>query len=69
MTTTLARTRRSLFAAAVAAAMGFGAVQALAQPAPSAPRDVCSEQVCKRLCAALGYPGTCGPEGNCLCYI
>jgi hypothetical protein len=59
------------FAAAVTAALGFGAAQALAQPNPA--RDearACNDATCARVCHALGFPGGfCNTGGGCSCYL
>jgi len=65
------RARRMAFAAAVTAAMGFGAAQALAQPNPA--RDearACSDSLCARACSAAGFHGGfCNSGGGCSCYL
>lgn len=62
---------KTLFGAAVAAALGFGATQALAAPAADAgAQQVCNAQLCNRICQAIGtIGGTCTPDGSCVCYL
>ena len=65
------RARAALLAAMTAGALGFGAVQAMASPAPPAPRPaVCDEEACDLFCLLVtGYSaGTCR-SGWCLCAI
>ena len=63
--------KRMVFAATVAAALGFGATQALATPA--AAKDsarVCQDQFCAQLCSSLGFRGGfCNSGGGCSCYL
>lgn len=54
---------RGVFAAAVAAALGFGAAQAAAAPAAKAVRG-CTQESCAKRCAPL--VGFCEPRG-CWC--
>jgi hypothetical protein len=54
-----------LLAAGFAAAMGFGAVQALAAPAAEA-RAACQPDVCAERCAREGLTGICSGRG-CYC--
>jgi len=57
------------FAALVAAALAFGAAQALAAPArAAAPADVCSRRECNDYCAARGARGSCVGD-MCVCSI
>lgn len=68
----LIRTARTgLFAAAVAAALGFGASQALAAPPRPCPLTAfgsCSNQAnCERTCERAGYPVGQGCVNGC-CY-
>jgi hypothetical protein len=59
--------KRVAFAAAVAVALGFGAAQALAQPAHA---RACSDQTCATVCSALGFHGGfCNTGGGCSCYL
>jgi hypothetical protein len=59
------------FAAAITAALGFGAAQAIAQPDHD--RDharACSDNLCARVCHAAGFPGGfCNSGGGCSCYL
>jgi uncharacterized membrane protein len=55
---------RGIFAAAVAAAMGFGAAQAVAAPAENAGVRGCTQESCAKRCAPL--TGFCEPRG-CWC--
>ena len=59
---------RALAPAALLAALGFGAAQALAAPAASAPPDTCDRRACRDYCAARGASGTC-TGGMCICYV
>ena len=63
--------KRAAFAAAVVAALGFGAAQTLAQPAPArAAARVCSDATCAQVCSALGFHGGfCNTGGGCSCYL
>jgi hypothetical protein len=65
------RARRMAFAAAVTAALGFGAAQALAQP--DLQRDdarACTDSTCARVCRLAGFPGGfCNSGGGCSCYL
>ncbi len=57
---------------AVAAALSFGAAQAVASPAPATRSDarVCDPQICDRVCRAIGaFGGFCNAAGGCSCYI
>ena len=55
---------RGFFAAAVAAALGFGGAQAVAAPAPEAKVAGCTQESCEKRCAPL--TGFCEPRG-CWC--
>lgn len=65
--------RRRVFGAAMAAALGFGATQALAAPASGVDADahVCNPQVCNRICQSIpgSIGGFCTADGSCQCYI
>ena len=67
--------RKGFFAAATAAALGFGATQALAAPDQAAGRRACSvlrDAYCNDWCQAKGYDaGQCNPlyEGGCRCWF
>ena len=54
---------------AVAAALGFGATQALASPATSAAAQACDAVACNEYCLMqpCGGGGRCLPGGTCLC--
>lgn len=68
---TMRRIRRRVFGALTVAALGFGGAQAFAAPASAgAGERVCSDQVCDRVCEALGSigGGFCSPAGICVCY-
>lgn len=64
---------RAAFGAAVAAALGFGARQAVAAPSEQARRPYCSDLPdCERTCEAR-YPGQpvgafCSSGHTCYCY-
>ena len=63
---------RRAFAGAVAAALSFGAAQAMAAPAPARESEarVCDPRVCDRVCRAIGaFGGFCTSSGSCVCYI
>jgi hypothetical protein len=65
------RMQRGVFAAAMAAALGFGGAQAFATPA-SAPADgmrACSSGQCSRDCRRAGYDGGFCDQGGCICII
>ncbi len=55
-----------VLAAAFAAAMGFGAAQALAAPSPQAKAAACQPDVCTERCAREGLTGICSGRG-CYC--
>ena len=57
---------RGLMAAACAAAMGFGAAQAVAAPAAEARAAACQPDVCTQKCARDGLIGICSGRG-CYC--
>ena len=59
------RMTRGVLAAAFAAAMGFGAAQALAAPATVA-QAACQQDVCTQKCAQDGLTGICSGRG-CYC--
>ncbi len=62
------RAMRGGLALLTGSALGFGAVQAMASPAPPAQAAAaCDERICDLFCTALlGYQGTC-VGGRCLC--
>jgi hypothetical protein len=56
--------------AAVAAALGFGASQAVASPPATESRaQVCDPEICSRLCRAAGGIGGFCDRGGCFCRI
>jgi hypothetical protein len=58
---------RGLLAAAFAAAMGFGAAQAVAVPATETKAAAaCQQDVCTQKCAREGLTGLCSGRG-CYC--
>jgi hypothetical protein len=57
---------RGMLAAAFAAAMGFGAAQAVAAPAAEAKAAACQPDVCTERCAREGLTGICSGRG-CYC--
>lgn len=66
----LERARRMAFAAAVTAALGFGAAQALAQPDLRGEARACTDAACARVCTLAGFHGGfCNPSGGCSCYL
>jgi hypothetical protein len=71
MSKTIRTVKGSLFGLGVAAALGFGATQALAAPPPPCPLTSfgsCSTQAnCERTCERAGYPVGRGCDGGC-CY-
>lgn len=61
--------RRGVLGLAFAGALGFGASQALASPAPAAAEQSC-DTVCNRACRAAGFiGGFCGGGVSCSCYL
>jgi hypothetical protein len=70
MSRSIQRIRQTVLGAAVAAALGFGAAQALASPQASAPRDgpYCDSGFCNDLCQLIGAPGGFCSRGSCFCY-
>lgn len=61
--------RRGVLGLAFAGAMGFGASQALASPAPRAAEQSC-DTLCNRVCRAAGFiGGFCGDGVSCSCYL
>jgi hypothetical protein len=65
----LAITQRWMMGAAVAAALGFGATQALATPAAKTDAAACSTGQCRKDCIALGNSGGVCIDGQCICFI
>ena len=69
MTRSIHKVRSGLLGLAVAGALGFGATQALAEPAPAAAADSC-DTLCNRVCRAAGFiGGFCGDGVSCSCYL
>jgi hypothetical protein len=60
------RMMRGVLAAGFAAAMGFGAAQAVAAPAAQAKAAACQPDVCTERCARDGLIGICSGRG-CYC--
>lgn len=68
MTRTIRKVRRGVLGLAVAGALGFGASQALAEPAPAAAASC--DTICNRVCRAAGFiGGFCGDGVSCSCYL
>jgi hypothetical protein len=65
------RMHRGLFAAATAAALGFGGAQAFASPAAASADAMraCSSGQCGRDCRRAGYDGGFCDQGGCICII
>ncbi|HEX8691526.1 MAG TPA: hypothetical protein VF746_03730 [Longimicrobium sp.] len=61
--------RRGLAPAALVAALGFGAVQALAAPRDDAGGRACMPDSCNRSCINRGAEGGSCVDGNCLCRL
>lgn len=61
-------TRKGIFGLTVAAALVFGAAQALAAPAEATGAARCTQGTCNSRCVSLGYDaGTCvGATCTCL---
>lgn len=60
--------RRWITAAALAGALGFGGVQALAAPREPEQPGVCNPGQCTRNCKQMGYDGGFCFSGDCICY-
>ncbi|HEX2202065.1 MAG TPA: hypothetical protein VHG91_02150 [Longimicrobium sp.] len=59
-----------LYAPAVAAALAFGASQAVASPREPAAGPKCDPTWCDRICRAIGaFSGTCIEGGGCACAL
>lgn len=59
---------RGTFAALFACALGLGATQALASPAPAAAVPACTIQQCTVSCIQQGFAaGFCDPDARCVC--
>jgi hypothetical protein len=62
--------RTAVLAAGTAAALGFGARQALAKPAAAAASRACTASNCTTYCQSTYGPdaiGRCSPSGACRC--
>jgi hypothetical protein len=62
--------QRGMFAAAMAAALGFGGAQAFASPGAAAKAArACNTVQCRIDCQAIGYEdGRCN-QGSCVCFF
>ncbi|HEY0017617.1 MAG TPA: hypothetical protein VGC13_15000 [Longimicrobium sp.] len=62
--------RGGIFGVATAAALAFGAAQALAQPGAAA-RDpqACNGARCRQECRSIGYDDGRCDQGGCVCLI
>lgn len=61
--------RKTLFAAGVLGALGFGSVQLFASPQPTTDGAFCNDNVCMATCLAKGYyGGYCTQTSGCQCY-
>jgi hypothetical protein len=72
MRRTLNFVRAAVLPAAIAAALGFGAQQALAGPAQAESARACTIAGCTAKCQASGGPeasGKCTPQGVCICFL
>ena len=63
------RLRRRALGAAVVAALGFGASQALASPAEAVEAAACDRIKCTAKCRSLGQTGGACFGDQCVCYI
>jgi len=61
------KSHRIGFVAVVAAALGFGATQALAAPREPAAAAACSNASCSWSCVKKGYDGGACINGVCTC--
>jgi hypothetical protein len=61
--------RGGMFAAAVAAALGFGGAQAFASPGAAEAERACNGGQCNRDCRARGADGGFCDQGGCICII
>ena len=61
--------QRGVLSVALVGALGFGASQALATPAPPQAEQSC-DALCNRVCRAAGFiGGFCGDGVSCSCYL
>lgn len=59
---------RGIFGTLVTGALGFGATQVLASPAPASAAPLCTIQQCTLSCIQRGYAaGFCNPDAMCVC--
>ncbi|HEU4883868.1 MAG TPA: hypothetical protein VFT45_16530 [Longimicrobium sp.] len=64
------RIRSGMFAAVMAAALGFGGAQAFASPGAAGDVErACSGGKCRSDCRAQGYDGGFCDQGGCICII
>ena len=63
------RLQRWALAAGLAAALGFGAAQAVAAPADSPAGRTCIPDKCRAACRAQGQTGGACFQDTCFCYI
>lgn len=68
MTTIRRRMQGAALALATAAALGFGAAQALAAPAEAAGAERCTNYTCNSRCVNLGYAGGSCAGATCVCW-
>ena len=62
--------RRALFTAVTAGALGFGAAQAFASPSAATDARACTSAQCTADCRARGYDGgVCAGAWGCACWI
>ena len=72
MRRTLNLVRAAVLYAATTAALGFGALQALARPAQAESGRFCTTAGCTAYCQAAAGPeawGKCTPQGVCICFL
>ena len=63
------RIRSGVFAAAMAAALGFGGAQAFASPGAATAERACDLAQCDANCRARGFTGGYCQFGWCGCYV
>ena len=59
---------RRLVPAGIAAALAFGAAQAVAAPAGGSSARACNQARCSEGCIARGFDGGACVNGQCLCF-
>jgi hypothetical protein len=65
---TMGRTGRAFAALALAGALGFGTVQAFAEPAtPQSAARLCDKVQCRNQCIAGGHTSGVCEGGTCVC--